>query len=105
MVLLNNLAVLNVNNANQHVRVPGGKFQVHYDALEELEKGQVTELPGHIPSYAFYPKELLQQIVSLYGLSIATGLADFPEEKSLNKKFPDIKTTSIKTVIDAWKGK
>lgn len=83
----------------------GAKFTVIYDSVEKLEAGQVTELPGHLASYEFYPKPLLQKVFASFGLYITRGLVDLPEENSLNQKFPEIKTKSIKEIVDAWKGK
>ncbi|KAF3761010.1 NAD(P)-binding protein [Cryphonectria parasitica EP155] len=83
----------------------GRKFEVSYDSIEKLKTGQMTELPGHLPTYEFIPKVPFQGLVSQFGWLIAEGFLDFPEERCINKKFPDIKTTTAKEVIDAWKGK
>ncbi|KAK6444207.1 phenylcoumaran benzylic ether reductase [Trichoderma asperellum] len=83
----------------------GSKFNVVYEDLEKLEKGEVTELPSHATAYAFFPKPLLQTYFSKFGLYLIAGLFDMPTDKSLNKIFPEVKTTTVKEVLDLWKGK
>lgn len=43
--------------------------------------------------------------MAFFELCIVQGLLDFPAEKSLNRKFPDLKTATVKDMLDAWKGK
>ncbi|KAL6887106.1 hypothetical protein GGI43DRAFT_267301 [Trichoderma evansii] len=83
----------------------GSKFNVTYDDVEKLEKGEVTELPSHAMAYEFFPKPLLQQYFSKFGLYIMAGLFDMPTDKSLNAIFPEVKTTTVKEVLGLWKGK
>lgn len=95
---------------NEFVRLAeetrGSKFEVHYDGTEKLKSGKITELPSHIASYSFFPKEMLQPLYAAFGLLMATGRFNMPEEKTLNKKFPEIKTLKAKELLEqAWKSK
>ncbi|EOO02461.1 putative nmra-like family protein [Phaeoacremonium minimum UCRPA7] len=93
---------------NEFVRLAeaakGTKFKVTYENLELLEQGKVTELPSHVPMYQFVPKEMLQMILSTFGLWTAKGAFDFKADKTLNEIFPDIKATTVETLLNlAWK--
>ncbi|KAJ4075646.1 hypothetical protein NW769_015387, partial [Fusarium oxysporum] len=44
--------------------VTGDKFEITYDSVELLKSEKVTELPGHIPVYPFFPKEALQGMLA-----------------------------------------
>ncbi|KAJ9614099.1 hypothetical protein H2200_002235 [Cladophialophora chaetospira] len=85
--------------------VRGSKFTVAYDSPEKLEKGEITDLPFNEAIYPFFPKPMFQQYFGRFGLYVTQGLFDLPEEESLNKKFPDIKTTTVREVLSAWAGK
>lgn len=82
----------------------GDKFTVTYDSVEKLRKGEVTELPSHPYMYAYIPKPMLAGMLSKFGLWVVYGIVHGSPEGSLNEKFPEIKTTSVKEVIGAWKG-
>jgi len=85
--------------------VTGSKFQTFYDPVDKLQKGQVTELPGHIPSYPFFPKEALQGLLATFGYWFETGVFNFqnPEALDLNRKFPEIHPTTVHQIIsEAW---
>ncbi|KAJ4315043.1 hypothetical protein N0V94_006155 [Neodidymelliopsis sp. IMI 364377] len=83
----------------------GTKFDVTYDSVEKLRSGQITELPSHKPTYEFFPKEMLVDLLAKFGLWIVYGIMYRPKTGSLNEKFPEIKTTTAKEIIGAWKGK
>ncbi|PVH81493.1 NAD(P)-binding protein [Cadophora sp. DSE1049] len=84
----------------------GRSFTINYDDLEKLKTSQVTELPSHVPVYPFFPKEKLQHVFAVFGQWVAAGFFDLPVENSLNAKFPDIKTLTVKEMLDqTWKGK
>lgn len=85
--------------------VTGSKFNVTYDSVEKLQRGEVTELPSHPCAYDFIPKPLLTALLAKFGLWAVNGIIYVPKEGSLNEKFPDIKTTKIKEIVGAWKGK
>lgn len=76
-----------------------------YDSIEKLERGEITELPSHPAVYPFFPKQVLQQYFGKFGLYGTAGLFDFPEDKSLNKKFPEIKPTTVREMLSVWVGK
>ncbi|EKG10250.1 NmrA-like protein [Macrophomina phaseolina MS6] len=84
----------------------GSKFEIHYDSIEKLKSFQITELPNHVAAYQFFPKEQLQGLFAAFELLMATGKMDLPEGKALNKKFPEIKTLTVKQLFEqTWKGK
>ena len=55
----------------------GVKFDVQFDPLENLQKYQVTELPGHKDLYPFFPKQMLQPFIATFGILFAKGFFDF----------------------------
>ncbi|RSM19156.1 hypothetical protein CDV31_002077 [Fusarium ambrosium] len=84
----------------------GEKFTVTYDNVEKLRTGKVTELPGQAASYSYLPKESAQRLFSAFGIWVTEGIFDFPDEKLLNKQFPDVKVTTAREMLQAaWKGK
>ncbi|KAH7252549.1 hypothetical protein BKA59DRAFT_164336 [Fusarium tricinctum] len=81
----------------------GDKFSVTYDSVEKMEKGELTELPGHVPMYSRVPKAILQKVMSVYGLWSEKGAFNLDESRTLNQRFPDIKPTSVKAFLEeAW---
>ncbi|KAK1237170.1 hypothetical protein MKX07_006049 [Trichoderma sp. CBMAI-0711] len=82
----------------------GTKFDVTYDSVEKLAKGEITELPSHREIYPVFPKAMLQGLFALFSLWIVEGRLDVPEDKSLNAQFPEIKTTKLSETVGAWKG-
>jgi hypothetical protein len=75
-----------------------------YDSAEKLRKGEVTELPSHPYLYPYIPKPYISELFSKFGLWAIEGIMLFPQEGSLNEKFPEIKTMSVEEVVGAWKG-
>ena len=55
--------------------------------------------------YQYIPKPFLTALLSKFGLWSVKGLMYVPKEGSLNEKFPEIKTTTVKDIVGAWKGK
>ncbi|KAK2699705.1 hypothetical protein QWA68_000691 [Fusarium oxysporum] len=82
----------------------GSKFTASYDALEKLQKGEVTELPSHRESYGFFPKPALRGFLSLLGRYVVEGRFDIPADKALNAKFTEIQTLKVKEAIELWRG-
>lgn len=76
-----------------------------YDSPEKLAKGEMTELPSHHYIYAFWPKPFFQEYFAKFGLYVTMGLFDFPEDNTLNKVFPEIKTSKVRDIVGAWAGK
>ncbi|KAI1244184.1 hypothetical protein MGN70_014054 [Eutypa lata] len=84
----------------------GEKFTVVYDSVDKLKSGEITELPGQVAAYSYFPKEWVQSLFSVFGYWVTEGVFDLPEEKALNKKFPHIKVTTVKEMLDqSWKQK
>ncbi len=76
-----------------------------YDSVEKLERGEITELPSNPAMYPLFPKQLLQQYFGKFGLYVTEGLFDFPEDKTPNKKFPEIKPATVREMLSVWDGK
>ncbi|TVY76133.1 Oxidoreductase swnN [Lachnellula suecica] len=94
---------------NEVVRIAeemsGAKFNVTFDSVEKLRSGEVTELPSHPPLYQYIPKQMLAWLLSRFGLWAVYGIMYLPKEGSLNEKFPEIKTMTVREMISVWKGK
>jgi hypothetical protein len=69
-----------------------------------LREGKITELPSHPYLYPYFPKPLLEGLLSKFGLWAVHDIMYYPKEGSLNERFPEIKTKSVKEIIGAWKG-
>lgn len=46
----------------------------------------------------------MQGLFSLFASWVLDGSLKAPEGKSLNAKFPEIKTTKLAEIVGAWKG-
>ncbi|KAF5574345.1 hypothetical protein FPANT_11811 [Fusarium pseudoanthophilum] len=79
----------------------GSKFDVAYDAVEKLEKGEVTELPFN-RNAADLPQQVLEGLMSLWGRYALEGKYDMPTDKALNKVFPDIQPLKMEDVLGLW---
>ncbi|KAH7129880.1 hypothetical protein B0J13DRAFT_644911, partial [Dactylonectria estremocensis] len=80
------------------------KFDVAHDSLDDLRAGKITELPGQVPGYAFFPKEMLQGMFAVFGIMFEEGQFNFEPKQSLNDLFPEIKPVSVKEMIEiGWK--
>lgn len=74
--------------------------------MSKLEKGEIIELPGQVAAYSYFPKEWVQKLFSVFGLWVTRGVFDLSAENALNKRFPNIKVTTVKEMLDrAWKEK
>ena len=76
-----------------------------YDPVEKLQRGEVTELPSHKDLYKYFPRPMLGALLSKFGLWTVNGLMQLSKEGSLNERFPDIKTRSVREILGVWKGK
>jgi hypothetical protein len=83
----------------------GLKFTTTFDPLEKLARDEITEMPSHPYLYPYFPKPLLVGLLAKFGQWAVTGNMVVPHEGSLNEKFPEVKTKSVKDVVGAWKGK
>ncbi|KAH7020566.1 hypothetical protein EDB80DRAFT_560712 [Ilyonectria destructans] len=79
----------------------GTKFHITYDSLDKLDRGQITELPGHVPAYAFVPKETLQFLLAGLERLLADGSFNLNPKSFLNDKLPEIKPLQVKDVLAA----
>jgi hypothetical protein len=81
----------------------GRKFHVSYDHVDELAKGNITELPSHSEVYHEFPKEELQEMYSGLGLSMARGTFDLDLNKSVHLQFPHIQMMTVRDMLrDIW---
>ncbi|KAF5227773.1 hypothetical protein FANTH_14679 [Fusarium anthophilum] len=84
--------------------VKGTTFAVVHDSLEKLDQGEVTELPGHRDLYQILPKEICKSLLSTFGFWFADGSFNLQPEVSLNDIFPEIKTLTVREMIEeAWR--
>jgi hypothetical protein len=83
----------------------GSKFTTTFDPLEKLARDEITEMPSHPYLYPYFPKPLLVGLLAKFGQWAVTGNMVVPHKGSLNEKFPEVKTKSVKDVVGAWKGK
>ncbi|KAJ0151603.1 Uncharacterized protein HZ326_5974 [Fusarium oxysporum f. sp. albedinis] len=83
----------------------GDKFNVVYDSVETLEKGELSELPGHEAMFANIPapKAVMKKVMSAYGLWAESGGFNLDESGALNNVFPEIKPITVREFLeDAW---
>jgi hypothetical protein len=83
----------------------GFKFNVTYDPIEKLQRGEVTELPGHKKTYEAFggrdvAKPIVQRIFAQYGQWMEDGLFNYKSGIFLNDIFPEIKPLNLE---EAWK--
>lgn len=79
----------------------GSSFDVTYDPLEKLQRGETTELPAQKAELALspFPEALTRQLLALLGIWSVTGQFDIPHDGSLNAKYPDIKPVTIREAL------
>ncbi|KAK1502121.1 hypothetical protein CTAM01_05559 [Colletotrichum tamarilloi] len=84
----------------------GKKFHVTYDSVQKLQSGEITELPGQVAAYSYFPKQWAQQLFSTFGFWVTEGLFDFPKDRALNQVFPQLKVTGVKEMLqNSWEGR
>lgn len=83
----------------------GAKFSVAYDDVEKLKRSEITELPGHAASYAFFPKKSFQWFMAIFEQFTTDEKTSYvPPE--LNAKFPEIQPLTVRAMLDQyWRGK
>ncbi|KAH7230678.1 uncharacterized protein BKA55DRAFT_696595 [Fusarium redolens] len=86
----------------QAEEVTGSKFDVSYDPPEKLQKGEVTSLPSNEGTPDF-PRQVLEGLMSFWGLYALEGKYDMPTDKAINKVFPDIQPLKVKDVLEMWR--
>lgn len=78
------------------------KFDVVYDPLEKLAKGQSTLLwrPEDVP------EEEMKALMSAHGQMIVNGACQLPSEGRLDSRYPEIRLmTAEELLTQAWAGK
>ncbi|GKZ18940.1 hypothetical protein AbraIFM66951_001900 [Aspergillus brasiliensis] len=89
---------------NMAEEVRDTKFHITYDSKEELEAGNVTELPCYSAVFAAVGKDLSKQLYSQTGLWIINNELDLRPASTLNEIFPDIKTMSLREFLElSWR--
>ena len=82
----------------------GTKFKVAHDSVDTLKAGKVTELPGQVAAYPFFPKEAFQNLAAKFGLWFEEGAFNFHPERTLHDDFPEINPmTAAEMLSAAWK--
>lgn len=75
-----------------------------YDSVEDLKAGRCTALPAQVDMYKYFPKDQFEGFMIPYSLWLEDGAFDLKPEKTLNDKFPDVKTSTVKELLEkAWK--
>ncbi|UPK89359.1 hypothetical protein LCI18_000294 [Fusarium solani-melongenae] len=84
----------------------GVRFNVTYDSVKTMKAGRVTALPSHLEMRAIISQEVLEGILSLYGLLFEAGVFNLNPEHTIGQDFPEIKVKTFKQLItEAWGGK
>ncbi|KAG9251964.1 uncharacterized protein F5Z01DRAFT_259395 [Emericellopsis atlantica] len=84
-------------------RACGRKFDVAYDYVSKLAKGDITELPNHRQVYHEFPKQELRQMYSSLGLSMAMGTFDLDLGRSIHLQLPHIRMMTVRDMLqDIW---
>lgn len=83
----------------------GGKFDVVYDDVEKLRRSEITELPGHAASYAFFPKPAFQWFMAIFErFTVDERISRVPPK--LNARFPEIRPLTVRAMLEqCWRGK
>lgn len=77
-----------------------------YDSVQKLQSGEITELPGQVAAYSYFPKQWTQQLFSTFGFWVTEGLFDFPKDRVLNQVFPHLKVTGVREMLQkSWEGR
>ncbi|EOD50437.1 putative nmra-like family protein [Neofusicoccum parvum UCRNP2] len=83
----------------------GTKFKVHYEDPEKLERFEVMKLPGHEAAAEIMPWDHLRHFCGVFENWLVQGYYNLPTENTLNERFPDIKTLTVKEMVEQnWKG-
>lgn len=81
-------------------KVKGVKFDVTFDSVEKLQRGEITELPGHVPAYEIFggaaAKPIFQSVMAQIGVWMQEGLGEYKDSvKYLNEVFADVKALDV----------
>ncbi|KAK5788568.1 hypothetical protein VI817_009526 [Penicillium citrinum] len=78
----------------------GEKFDVTYDSIEQIEKGNVTN--PQMPSDLGYSEEELTELTALVSRLVVNGVFELPEENRLNELFPEVKPITMKDFLEKF---
>ncbi|KAL1592305.1 hypothetical protein SLS60_011382 [Paraconiothyrium brasiliense] len=81
----------------------GVKFNVAYDSIEMLKRGEITELPGHRAVYEQFfgseeAKSLFQKVMTGVAVYMAKGEMVY-KEPFLNEIFPNFKPLTVREAL------
>ncbi|OQE16751.1 hypothetical protein PENSTE_c023G04181 [Penicillium steckii] len=80
----------------------GEKFDVTYDGIDQIEKGNVTNPP--MPSDLGYSEEELTEVTALVSRLVINGVFDLPKENRLNALFPEVNPITMKELLEkSWR--
>ncbi|KAF1844389.1 NAD(P)-binding protein [Cucurbitaria berberidis CBS 394.84] len=83
-------------------KVIGEKWDVTYEPLEQLERGEPTLFEQPEGSYDL-PEEVVRGMVAEYGIMAIKGVMDVSREGIRNKEFPQVKPVTVEGIIkEAW---
>jgi hypothetical protein len=83
----------------------GTTWDVTYDPIEKLEKGEVTVLEQPAGSMEL-PGKVLRHFWTEFGIMAHKGLMDVTTEGLRNSEFPEIKPMTVREVVTAaWGSK
>ncbi|CAO2652623.1 Nn.00g009060.m01.CDS01 [Neocucurbitaria sp. VM-36] len=83
-------------------KVTGEKWDITYEPLEKLERGEATLFEQPESSYDL-PKDEAKHMVAEFGIMAVKGVMDVSGEGIRNKEFPEVKPVSVDDVIkEAW---
>lgn len=84
----------------------GHTFEKHWDSLDELLSGKCTLTPAATKMVEAIPDpSLIIGMVAGVGAMVAQGGIDLPDEPSLNKLFPDLKTLTVREAVQIYYSK
>ncbi|KAI0170699.1 NmrA-like family protein [Pestalotiopsis sp. NC0098] len=82
----------------------GVQFKVYHDPIDKLKKFEITELPSHEHLYSKFPKQRFQWFQSIFEQWTVAGLAHIQTEGSLNQTFTELKSLTIRDMLEqCWK--
>ena len=80
----------------------GVKFDVVYDSIEKLQKGEISELPGHVAMYEALggaaAKPAFQGVLAQLAVWMAEGKIK-SERPLLNELFPDVEPVTVEQAL------
>ena len=86
--------------------LPGAKFDVVHDTLDDLRAGKISEIPAYGALRDVLPKEMLLEMMAALGVAMVTGVFDL-EGDALNDKYRNrIQPVKMRDFIQMhWEGR